>query len=86
MINLRKYLLKTKSMIVFETILLLLVIISYFFLKNIVVGFFFTLFIISILIWTLLLILTENLYNKLNTKLREKENEKGFKNTGKATL
>ena len=68
MINLRKYLLKTKLMIVFETILLILVVSSYFFLRNIVVGIFFTLFIVSVHIWMLLLVITVNFNNKIHIK------------------
>ena len=75
MINLRKYLLKTKLMIVFETILIVLVVSSYFFLRDIVVGIFFTLFIVSVHIWMLLLVITVNFNNKIHKKVREKGNE-----------
>lgn len=75
MINIRNYLLKTKLMIIFESILIILVVKSYFFLRNIVVGILFTLYIVSILIWMISLVITVSFNNKIHKEVREKGNE-----------
>jgi hypothetical protein len=42
---------------------------------NVVVGLYFVLFIAFIFVWTVLLVVTVNLYNKVHTKMEEKTNE-----------